>query len=397
MLLLQFHRLMTKDMDDTAGSNALISAICCLISLSAGIYLVFIQFHALTTCCGDQSAGKHDIDSDGDGNVLSSEHESRLDMSSRGLPCRGNCRQALEMVPPTPVEPADIWSPSPNYSGLPIAPLDQSDFKGVRRSSPCERFSGDITCQVERDEWLLAAAFIRPGDTVLELGARWGTTSCALARMTNNSGSVVAVEPDQSVHRALLVNRHVCRGNFHIVRGSVGDFDLRLSKGLGPSADNYGIVSTRVPGAVAGAVPSASHASAMESTSESASASAAWSQRPARRRRVPRLSLDEVESHLGGRKIDTVLLDCEGGYHSPPLIPADNHWFPQSSSTTGLHLPSSSSLDVSLSPSLLRLPCPGCAIDLLDGASGARLLSQASLILIEDDRWLLLTARIASR
>ena len=67
-----FHRL-KKDMDDTSGSKALISAICWLVSLSAGIYLVFIQFHALTACCGYQSAGKRDIDRDGDGDVTCSE------------------------------------------------------------------------------------------------------------------------------------------------------------------------------------------------------------------------------------------------------------------------------------------------------------------------------------
>ena len=47
------------------------------------------------------------------------------------------------------------------------------------------------------------------------------TTSCTLAGALNNSGRLVSVEPDGSVHAALLANRasHWC--NFHLLNGTV--------------------------------------------------------------------------------------------------------------------------------------------------------------------------------
>ena len=47
---------------------------------------------------------------------------------------------------------------------------------------------------------------VLPSDGVLEVGSRYGTTSCEGAVMQNNSGNLVAVEPDHRVWAAAEVS-----------------------------------------------------------------------------------------------------------------------------------------------------------------------------------------------
>ena len=86
-------------------------------------------------------------------------------------------------------------------------------------------------CDIEWDEWMLANAFVQPGDVVVEFGARFGkssifhlsfncwagagfptqtiltllafkltgTTSCVLSRNVGKHGEVISVEPDVTV------------------------------------------------------------------------------------------------------------------------------------------------------------------------------------------------------
>ena len=54
---------------------------------------------------------------------------------------------------------------------------------------------------------LLVREVIDPTDTVMEFGGRYGTTTCAVAAKQNNSGSLIAVEPDPSVWAIQEVNK----------------------------------------------------------------------------------------------------------------------------------------------------------------------------------------------
>ena len=47
---------------------------------------------------------------------------------------------------------------------------------------------------------------IQPSDSVLEVGSRYGTTTCEVAVRQNNSGRLVAVEPDHRVWAAAEVS-----------------------------------------------------------------------------------------------------------------------------------------------------------------------------------------------
>ena len=133
-------------------------------------------------------------------------------------------------------------------------------------------------CGIEWDEWVMVAALITPNDAVLEFGARYGTTSCSIAAATNNSGRVVAVEPDKSVHDMLLRNRAANTCNFALVPGTVAArIPLKLR-----SMNDY---ATKTLAAERSTRPSYI---------------------------LPNLSLRQVEANLVGHLIDTLLLDCEG-------------------------------------------------------------------------------------
>ena len=76
--------------------------------------------------------------------------------------------------------------------------------------------------------WVVARALLSPHHRVLELGARYGTTSCVLANLTGNGGRVVSAEPDPRVHKLLLHNRKVNSCSFHAWLGSFSTTPLAL-------------------------------------------------------------------------------------------------------------------------------------------------------------------------
>ena len=173
--------------------------------------------------------------------------------------------------------------PAPTFSGLPNAPpLSEGD--GFNFTSyawpPCKTFKGTSQCGVEWDTWTVVRALVPARATVLELGARFGTTGCVLADVTANSGQVVSVEPDATALPALLHNRLTHRCAFHVVAGTVAEHALAV----GPP-EGFGGVGTRTHVAANGT----------------------------RHRMVPNLRVRQVEAQFQlRRRIDTVVVDCEG-------------------------------------------------------------------------------------
>jgi len=82
--------------------------------------------------------------------------------------------------------------------------------------------------QVERKEQILADTYVEAGDCVLELGARYGTVSCATNIKLSNKRSHVVVEPDERVWKALEENRDMNLCEFHIVKGFVSRKKMEL-------------------------------------------------------------------------------------------------------------------------------------------------------------------------
>ena len=142
-------------------------------------------------------------------------------------------------------------------------------------------------CLLEWDEWMMVDALITPKHTVVEFGARFGTTSCRLARATNNSGRVVAIEPDVRAIPALIRNREAQHCNFAIVNGTLGSKPLGLWKSspFGYNQQTMGVSDLQAfrlknPAA---SLPPLPH----------------------------NLKVDEVEALIGSR-INAALIDCEG-------------------------------------------------------------------------------------
>ena len=171
----------------------------------------------------------------------------------------------------TPVK-LQAWQPSPGFDGPPTAPGRNGLLHGPGLN--CSSFETPW-CNLEFNEWSLARAQILPNDTVIEFGARYGTTSCAIADALGNSGCQVSVEPDARVHGALLRNRNRNRCNFHALLGVVSSEPLEL-RGLSIN----GFDQTTRP-------------------AHSASAT------------LPNFRYQELEARMGSR-FTAALVDCEG-------------------------------------------------------------------------------------
>jgi len=197
---------------------------------------------------------------------------------------RSSARTCDRHAPPCLPWPAahhETWQPAPGFVGLPHAPGASrvESRKGKRRFGPvlgCASFETP-NCALEWDEWNLVRALVRPRDTVLEFGARFGTTSCVLAEATGNSGRVISVEPDARAHATLLSNLRRNRCNVGVVLGTVGE----AAQALRGTARYYGRYD--------------------QSTRDARVGEAS----------LPRLGLHDIESAVGAN-VSVALVDCEG-------------------------------------------------------------------------------------
>lgn len=104
--------------------------------------------------------------------------------------------------------------------------------------------------QVERKEQILADTYVEAGDCVLELGARYGTVSCATNIKLSNKKNHVVVEPDERVWKALQENRDMNLCEFHIVKGFVSRKKMELvdlDDWRGYGAKSKEVESSRIP------------------------------------------------------------------------------------------------------------------------------------------------------
>lgn len=81
---------------------------------------------------------------------------------------------------------------------------------------------------IERDEQNLVRQYIKKDDIVLELGARYGSVSCAINFKLNNKNNQVSVEPDNRVWKSLKRNKEYNKCNFNIVEGFISNKKLSL-------------------------------------------------------------------------------------------------------------------------------------------------------------------------
>ena len=127
-------------------------------------------------------------------------------------------------MPQNPTEPAgcllDNDNNNDNYHNSSARTFDPAD------PLSCNFFMENwntALCAAEWDMHLLVQQLVKPSDTVLELGGRYATTSCAIAATLGNSGRLVVVEPDPSVWAVHEFNKisHNCKS--FSVFGALGD------------------------------------------------------------------------------------------------------------------------------------------------------------------------------
>lgn len=122
--------------------------------------------------------------------------------------------------------------------------------------------------------WKAMERHVPQDATIMEIGARFGTTTCQAAQMQGNSGRLVVVEPDAEAHGALMANLKSHNCHARVMRGVLG------SRPMAISGSGYG-----------------------ERTVDGANSTAA--------KKVPNFEWDAVEK-ASGMKFDTLVMDCEG-------------------------------------------------------------------------------------
>jgi FkbM family methyltransferase len=83
--------------------------------------------------------------------------------------------------------------------------------------------------KLEKPEQDIVKQYIKGGDIVLELGARYGSVSCTINHKLNCKTNQVVVEPDTRVWEALERNRIINDCKFHIVKGFISRKKLDLT------------------------------------------------------------------------------------------------------------------------------------------------------------------------
>jgi len=141
-------------------------------------------------------------------------------------------------------------------------------------SDGCENFQGSgFKCHIEMPEHALVRKWIPEDAVVMEFGARFGSTTCEIAKKLKNSGKIIAVEPDPSVHGFLKQNLQSNNCHARVLHGVVGSAPVKVPKKTG-----YG---TRTDGS--------------------------------KGITVPNYSMEEIKQAMGNKtKVDTLLIDCEG-------------------------------------------------------------------------------------
>lgn len=132
------------------------------------------------------------------------------------------------------------------------------------------------TSKLEAYEQFLAKKYVRADDTVLELGARYGSVSVCINNKLNNRKAHIAVEPDSRVWEALTFNRVINKCEFEIVKGFVSASKLDLVN-LDCYFGGYGATAVKA-----------------ENT------------------KIPNYTLQEIKMKYGIHRFTCLVADCEG-------------------------------------------------------------------------------------
>lgn len=102
------------------------------------------------------------------------------------------------------------------------------------------------TTLMEYPEQCISNLYIHSDDTVLELGARYGSVSCIINKKLSSKGRQVSVEPDETVWKCLDAN--IARNNclIHVHKGFVSKTSHELIQ-YGYGSTSHKSESSRIP------------------------------------------------------------------------------------------------------------------------------------------------------
>lgn len=132
-----------------------------------------------------------------------------------------------------------------------------------------------VEFHIEKPEKDLANLHVKKDDTVLELGARFGSVSCIVNNILENKKNHVVVEPDNRVWEKLEYNKSINDCQFDIVKGFLSNKRLSLSNTN--DRDGYG--------------------STFEENQETS---------------IPSFTLDEIKERNNIDNFNVLIADCEG-------------------------------------------------------------------------------------
>ena len=106
------------------------------------------------------------------------------------------------------------------------------------------------TLKCEYREQSIVNNYIQPNDTVLELGARYGSVSCVINSKLSNRFNQVVVEPDSRVWSALERNKQVNNCSFNILKGFLSSkprtlIEMNTNGGYGTTS--VGVQTSDIP------------------------------------------------------------------------------------------------------------------------------------------------------
>merc|ERR550514_1223819 len=76
-----------------------------------------------------------------------------------------------------------------------LCTIDENGFKDMNGSR--------VPFRKEEFEHSMVLRYVKPNASVLEIGTRYGTSTCVLSRILQNSGKQVGVEADEDVWKSL--------------------------------------------------------------------------------------------------------------------------------------------------------------------------------------------------
>jgi FkbM family methyltransferase len=100
-----------------------------------------------------------------------------------------------------------------------------------------------FTGRYEPQETAVVQRILRPGMTVVDVGANWGYFTLLAARRVGPAGRVVSLEPDPRLHdrlRANVAHNGLNNVSAHALAAAAGAGTLRLA-GFDESGDNWGV------------------------------------------------------------------------------------------------------------------------------------------------------------